>query len=112
MARLHTHSAGPLTSGEYNPYSQAFHAAKISLIESVISNRGENRMKEERDHEDGRVDLTIEGDVEHVINLLLTLHYHGAALFDVEADTPEELSKLNAEFSGVTAVKIELADPE
>ena len=111
MARLHTEGSNPL-SLEYDPPALAFHAAKISLVEDIVNRRSWNGLRVTRDHEDGRTDLTIEGDVEHVISLLLTLHHHGAGLFDVEADTPEELSELNAEFSGVPAVKIELADPE
>lgn len=110
MARLQIHSSVVPLSGEYNPQSLSFHAAKIALVENLLAQRTHTGMKVERDHDDGRTNLTIEGTVGDVINLLLTLHHHGAGLFQVEAEDQAELDEINKEFAGAPAVTIELAD--
>ena len=110
MARLYTNTTNPLDP-EYDPPALAFHAAKISLVEDLVNRRSWNGLKVFRDHDAGRTDLTVEGDVEHVISLLLTLHHHGAGMFEVVAESTEELSAVTEEFGGLPAVRIGLGEP-
>lgn len=110
MARLRTHSSVVPLSGEYNPQSLSFHAAKIALVENLLAHRTHTGMKVERDHDDGRPELTIEGTADDIINMLLTLHHHGAGIFQAEAEDQDELDEINKEFAQMPAVAIELAD--
>lgn len=96
--------------GSCDHTSGAFHAIRNSLVSEIVADRAWTGMTISYYGEDGRTDLVVKGEADHITNLLLTLHYHGAGLFQVEADTKGELALLREEFSQLPAVSIELAE--
>lgn len=111
MVRLSTANQNYLDiPGSQDHTSGAFHAIRNSLAGEIVAERAWTGMTIDYAREDGRTDLVVEGEAEHITNLLLTLHYHGAGLFRVEADTEDELTLIREEFSQLPAVSIELAE--
>lgn len=108
MVRLYASRTDPYDG--YDPALSAFQSAKQSVVASIVKGRSWTGMRVYEERDDRLVEMIVEGELEHIVNLLCTLRCHGVGWLYLEAGTPEELATLRAEFSGFLAFEMALAD--
>ena len=108
MVRLYASRTDPHDA--YNPALSTFQSAKQSVVANIAKGRSWTGMRVYEERDDRLVEVIVEREVEHIVNLLCTLRCHGVGWLYIEAGTPEELETLRAEFSGFLAFEMALAD--
>lgn len=108
MVRLYASRTDP--DDAYDPALSTYQSARQALMANIARGRSWTGMTVSEERDDRLVEVVVTGEAEHIVNLLLTLRYHGVGCLRAEADTPEELARLEEELSGFAALETELAD--
>lgn len=75
MVRLYAPRTDPHDA--YNPALSTYQSAKQALVANIARGRSWTGMTIHEEREDRFVEVVVTGEAEHIVNLILTLRYHG-----------------------------------